>query len=120
MSAQFFSQSIPQITVEELASRLAAGFSEPVQLLDVREPEEIAIARLECFKNLPLSAFSEWSGHIATRLDPHAETIVLCHHGVRSAQMCQWLMQQGFTNVKNVVGGIDAYAIAVDRRVPRY
>ncbi|MDW8452067.1 MAG: hypothetical protein RML39_01250 [Oscillatoriaceae cyanobacterium SKYGB_i_bin93] len=46
--------------------------------------------------------------------------MVLCHHGIRSAYMCKWLSQQGFTNVKNVVGGIDAYALAVDPKVPRY
>lgn len=120
MSSQFLSQSIPEITVEELALRLAEGFSEPVQLLDVREPEELEIARLQGFENLPLSAFSEWAGEICTRFDPHTETIVLCHHGIRSAQMCKWLLQQGFTNVKNVAGGIDAYALAVEPTLPRY
>jgi rhodanese-related sulfurtransferase len=44
----------------------------------------------------------------------------MCHHGMRSAQMCQWLTQQGFTNVKNIVGGIDAYSVGVDSSIPRY
>jgi rhodanese-related sulfurtransferase len=44
----------------------------------------------------------------------------MCHHGIRSAQMCQWLMNQGFTNVKNVAGGIDAYSILVDHSIPQY
>ncbi len=48
------------------------------------------------------------------------ETLVLCHHGIRSAQMCQWLVDQGFTNVKNIMGGIDAYSILVDPSVPQY
>ncbi|MEO0377612.1 MAG: rhodanese-related sulfurtransferase, partial [Cyanobacteria bacterium P01_A01_bin.17] len=42
------------------------------------------------------------------------------HHGLRSAQMCQWLMRQGFTDVKNVAGGIDAYTRKVDPTLPRY
>ncbi|PLZ34411.1 rhodanese-related sulfurtransferase, partial [Fischerella thermalis WC559] len=55
-----------------------------------------------------------------TRLDPDAETLVLCHHGIRSAQMCQWLVNQGFTNVKNISGGIDAYSMLVDPSIPVY
>lgn len=119
MSAQFSNQSLPQISVEELANYLADA-PDGLQLVDVREPQEIAIAHLEGFQNFPLSEFNLWSEDIQTRLDPHAETLVLCHHGIRSAQMCQWLINQGFTNVKNIVGGIDAYSIVVDRNVPRY
>lgn len=119
MTAQFLNRPMSQISVEELASRLA-GSKEGLQLLDVREPEEVEIAHLEGFENLPLSEFAEWSGEIQNRFDPHAETLVICHHGIRSAQMCQWLIAQGFTNVKNVTGGIDAYSLLVDREIPRY
>jgi len=93
---------------------------EGLQLIDVREEQEVAIAHLEGFENLPLSEFAEWSDQIPTRFDPEAETLVLCHHGVRSAQMCQWLVSQGFTNVKNITGGIDAYLLIVDRSIPQY
>lgn len=120
MPAQSFNHSIPQITVEELAQCLMPGSRELKQLIDVREPEEIAIAQIEGFHNLPLSQFADWAEQIQIGLDPHAETLVLCHHGVRSAQMCQWLNQQGFTNVKNVAGGIDAYSSLVDPTIPRY
>lgn len=119
MSEQFFRQPIPQITVEELANRLADS-QEKLQLIDVREPQEIAIARIDGFENLPLSQFAEWADRIHSRFDPDIETIVMCHHGIRSAQMCQWLMSQGFANVKNVVGGIDAYSISVDPSIPQY
>ena len=119
MAYQFFSQPIPQISVEELAERISDS-PEKLQLIDVREQEEVAIACLESFANFPLSAFAEWSDQILTRFDPNAETLVLCHHGSRSAQMCQWLMNQGFTNVKNIAGGIDAYSIVVDPSIPRY
>ncbi|MBW4692044.1 MAG: rhodanese-related sulfurtransferase [Lyngbya sp. HA4199-MV5] len=114
-----FSQPIPQISVAELKQLLEAD-SNQVQFVDVREANELAIAQLDGFEHLPLSDFAEWSQAIQTRLDPQKETIVLCHHGVRSAQMCQWLQTQGFTQVKNVVGGIDAYALRVDPSVPQY
>ncbi|AFY75648.1 Rhodanese-related sulfurtransferase [Pleurocapsa sp. PCC 7327] len=108
-----------QISVEELALRLAKRDSQ-LQLIDVREPEEVEIASLEGFEVLPLSQYEQWSQQIKTRFDPDVETLVMCHHGVRSAQMCQWLQNHGFTNVKNVAGGIDAYSLLVDPNVPRY
>ena len=113
-------QSVAHISVEELASRLQSNSSEQLQLLDVREPEEVAIAQIAGFKVLPLSQFADWAEQIHRRFDPEAETLVMCHHGIRSAQMCQWLSQQGFTNVKNVAGGIDAYAAVVDPTLARY
>jgi rhodanese-related sulfurtransferase len=113
-----FNQPITEITVAALAVRMAQG--DKLQLIDVREPDEVATARIDGFTHLPLSQFAEWSGQIRSQFDPNLETIVLCHHGVRSAQMCQWLHQQGFTHLKNVSGGIDAYSIAVDPTVPRY
>ncbi|PSO94872.1 MAG: rhodanese-related sulfurtransferase [Cyanobacteria bacterium QS_9_48_30] len=113
------SSEIPQISVEELAQTREAS-SKPLQLIDVREPQEVVIASLDGFENLPLSQSSHWSDQIHTRFDPEVETLVICHHGIRSAQMCQWLMTQGFTNVRNVAGGIDAYSLAVDTTIPRY
>lgn len=109
--------SFSQITVQDLAQCLD---NSNLQFVDVREPWEVETASLEQFQNLPLSQFSEWSEQIHSKLDPETETLVLCHHGVRSAQMCHWLVQQGFTNVKNISGGIDAYSVEVDRSIPRY
>lgn len=119
MAQHFFSDPIPQISVKELAKRLAEA-SEGLQLIDVREEQEIAIASLEGFENLPLSAFAQWSEQILSRFDPNTETLVLCHHGSRSTQMCHWLIGQGFTNVKNIAGGIDAYSQVVDSSIPFY
>ncbi len=107
------------ITVEELATYLSDPPTK-VQLIDVREPEEVAIASLPGFAILPLSQFAQWSQEIETRFDPNAETLVLCHHGTRSAQMCQWLQNVGFTHVQNIEGGIDAYSLLVDSSIPRY
>ncbi|QSJ15602.1 rhodanese-related sulfurtransferase [Nostoc sp. UHCC 0702] len=119
MTANSFDQPITQISVQELAQRLSAG-DVSIQLVDVREPQELAIASIEGFVNLPLSEFVEWGEQVPTMFNPHAETLVLCHHGMRSAQMCQWLVAQGFTNVKNIAGGIDAYSSLVDSSIPKY
>lgn len=116
MSAQ---DSIPEIDVETVASQLQNGATS-IQLLDVREPQEVEVASLSSFKNIPLSEFPEWSTTIGEQLDQHQETWVMCHHGMRSAQVCLWLSQNGFTNVKNVSGGIDAYSLKVDPSIPRY
>lgn len=119
MSSSASPPEIVQISVTELADRMAQAPGS-LQLIDVREPEELAIAQIQGFTNLPLSQFGEWSGQIQTQFDPHAETLVLCHHGMRSAQMCHWLQSQGFTHVKNVSGGIEAYSVRVDDTIPRY
>jgi rhodanese-related sulfurtransferase len=107
-----------EISVTELSTRMTDV--DHRQLVDVREPQELAIASLPGFINLPLSEYEQWSADILQRLDPTVETIVLCHHGMRSAQMCGWLASQGFTNLHNVIGGISAYAQLVDRSVPQY
>ncbi|MGF1515310.1 MAG: rhodanese-like domain-containing protein [Elainellaceae cyanobacterium] len=111
--------SIPHITVHELAERRQQA-DLPLQLIDVRESEELAIAALEPCIHLPLSQFPHWAPTLPQTLDSTVETIVFCHHGMRSAQLCHWLMDQGFVNVKNVSGGIDAYAVGVDSTLNRY
>jgi len=111
--------ALPETDVETLVQRLEID-PERIQLIDVREPHELEIASVPGFTNLPLSQFPAWSPTIAQALDPSAETIVMCHLGMRSAQMCQWLIQQGFTNVKNLSGGIDAYSRRIDSAVPLY
>lgn len=113
-------QTLPQITVEAFAKHRNQQPQPSLQLIDVREPDEAAIAAVPGFALYPLSQFGQWSDRILTQLDPHQETIVMCHHGVRSAQMCQWLIAQGFSHVKNLAGGIDAYSHRVDPSVPHY
>ena len=110
-----------EIDVKTLAQKLQAG-TETLQLIDVREPWEVETAAIADadFKNLPLSQFADWETDIHSRFEATTETIVMCHHGIRSAQMCQWLRGQGFTQVKNLVGGIDAYTSLVDPSIPRY
>ena len=110
--------SIPEINVEQLATLIASNPS--LQLIDVRERNEVNLAYIPGFNIYPLSEFAEWSDKILTELQPDAETIVICHHGMRSAQLCQWLSMRGFSEVKNVMGGIDAYSRLVDSSIRRY
>ncbi|MEO0802939.1 MAG: rhodanese-like domain-containing protein [Cyanobacteria bacterium J06642_2] len=113
--------SEPQhISVQELHQILQAPAQ--VQLIDVREPEELAIANLAAlgFQNYSLSTYDTWSESILQDLDRHQPTYVLCHHGLRSAQMTQWLMQKGFTQVSNIAGGIAAWSQTIDASVPQY
>jgi rhodanese-related sulfurtransferase len=90
---------------------------EPFLLLDVREPWEFDTAKIEGAKNIPM-------GDIPTRanqeLDPDAHIVVVCHHGVRSLTVTNWLRQQGFEKVQSVRGGIDGWARTVDPKVPLY
>ncbi len=114
------------ISVEELKERWpSAGFGEEkeVQFVDCRERGELELAKLEGFLNLPMGEYGEWAddfdkGNLG--LDKNKETVVMCHHGVRSANFCQFMAQQGYKNVRNLVGGIDAYSLEVDDSIPRY
>lgn len=110
---------IPEIDVNQLAVLLSES-SLSLQLIDVRERGEAAIALIPGFDLYPLSEFEQWSEKILTKLKPETETIVICHHGMRSAQLCQWLSMRGFSQVQNVTGGIDAYSRFVDSSVRRY
>ncbi|HEX8458073.1 MAG TPA: rhodanese-like domain-containing protein [Pyrinomonadaceae bacterium] len=106
--------SYQTISPAEFAERAARG--ERVRLIDVREPEEFELARVEGAELLPLSRFSEWAG----TLDAEEEIVVMCHHGIRSAQVCAYLAGQGFTKMSNLAGGIERWSREVDPHVPRY
>ncbi len=66
------------------------------------------------------SRIQEWADRLDEELDREALTVVLCHHGVRSMSVANFLVERGFQRVVNVSGGIDAYSRLVDRSVPRY
>jgi len=90
--------------------------AEPVVLLDVREPEEVALARLPGSVHIPMG---EIPGRLH-ELDPDAQIVVYCHHGIRSANVAAYLVQRDFTDVANLAGGIDAWSLTVDPSLPRY
>jgi rhodanese-related sulfurtransferase len=101
------------ITPDELKKKLDGG-EEPV-LLDVREPWEFALSRIEGSRLVPMAEILDHP----TGFDPEAETVVICHHGVRSAYVTQLLDRSGFRAVYNLEGGLDAYSF-VDGSVSRY
>ena len=85
-------------------------------LLDVREPQELQICRIEGSVAIPMREIPNRAQElVADRL-----TVVQCHHGGRSAQVVQFLRSQGFTQATNLAGGIEAWSMEIDPRVPRY
>jgi rhodanese-related sulfurtransferase len=103
-----------QLLPRQVKDLLDAGQA-PV-LLDVREPEEVALVRIAGAVHIPM-------GDIPGRLhelDPDAAIVVYCHHGIRSANVAAFLMQRDFTSVANLSGGIDAWSLTVDPSLPRY
>ena len=114
-------ETTPQpIRASDLQERLERG--EAIQLVDVREDTELEIARLpHAVVHLPLGRSNEWIGQLNQLLDRDRPVAVLCHAGIRSWQLGCWLMQeQGFADVWNLQGGIDAWSVEVDPAVPRY
>jgi rhodanese-related sulfurtransferase len=105
---------IGEVLPQELRAWLERG-ARPV-ILDVREPEEIAIASFPGATHIPMG---EIPSRI-TELDPDQETVVVCHHGIRSAQVAMYLARLGFERVSNLSGGIDLWSATVDPAVPRY
>jgi rhodanese-related sulfurtransferase len=103
------------ITAEELKAKKDAG--EKLRLIDVREPSEYRTAKIEGSELKPLGQITTWANELT---DKNEEVVLHCHHGMRSDRACQYLAAQGFTNVKNLTGGIDEWSLKVDPSVPRY
>ena len=102
------------ISVRELKDRLDRG--DKIFLLDVREPHEFSMAKIEGSVLVPLGTLP----YSLSQLNANEEIVALCHKGMRSADAVGFLLQQGFNNVKNLVGGIEAWSVEVDQTVPRY
>lgn len=103
-----------EITVEELARWRASG--KDFVLLDVREPHEIDAASIPGALHIPMREIPIRADEIPQGRD----VAVLCHYGGRSERVARFLELRGFTNVYNVEGGIDDYALRVDSSIPRY
>ena len=104
-----------QLTVHELDARLRASDSKPM-LLDVREPWEVARCMLADSVHIPMRQIPAR----IEELDRDGEIVVICHHGIRSNQVAQFLDAQGFTHVYNLMGGVDAWAREVDPKMEKY
>jgi len=105
--------------VQELAPRdLAARLQQRdnVELIDVREPYEWRIGRIDGAQLMSLGDIYGW----AAKLDPSREIVLYCHHGQRSRAAADFLCAQGFTRISNLTGGIDRWSAEVDPSVPRY
>jgi len=98
----------------DLAERL--GRNEAIQLIDVREPYEWRIARIDGARLIPLAGF----GAAVADLRRDRDIVVYCHHGTRSRAAAEFLVARGFTRVWNLTGGIDRWSAEVDSAVPTY
>ena len=106
-----------EVSPQEVKARLDAG--EKLALIDVREPQEFATARIEGGELIPMRTVPAE----LQRLDALADEgtlIVYCHHGVRSLNVVNWLRQQGVESCQSMAGGIEAWSVLVDSSVPRY
>jgi len=103
-----------ETTVVELKSRLDAG--RDVQIVDVREMWEYAIAHLDGSILLPMHELSSRLGE----LDPTRATVIVCHHGIRSLHAALALRGRGFVDVRSLRGGIERWATEIDPTMPHY
>ncbi|HWB10690.1 MAG TPA: rhodanese-like domain-containing protein [Pirellulales bacterium] len=103
-----------EISCENVKAMLDAG--EDFALVDCREADEYAIAKIESARLLPMSEIQ----NRVHELPKDRPIVVHCHHGGRSLRVTQWLRQQGFAAVQSMAGGIDAWSQRIDPAVPRY
>ena len=106
-------QNLPSISPEELKEKLDNG--EDIFILDVREQAEFDI----CHLNSHLIPLNQLPIRIS-ELNSKQNIVVYCHTGIRSANAVQFLRQAGFEQVKNLLGGIEAWANRIDKDMPRY
>lgn len=104
-----------QINPQQLKKFLEATTNPPV-ILDVREPWEFQTCHIDGSVHVPMGQIP----NVYTKFDPNKQVVVICHHGMRSLQVAQFLERAGFQNVVNLVGGIDAWAREVDPNMPTY
>ncbi len=104
-----------EVSPEALAQLLRDGVAP--QLVDVREPWETALASVPGALTIPMG---EVPSRAFVEIDPDAPVVVICHHGVRSLTVTNWLRNQGFDQAQSLQGGIDAWSRVVDPAVPRY
>jgi adenylyltransferase/sulfurtransferase len=101
-------ESHQDISVEELHNKLNNG--DNITIVDVRETFELQISRLENAVHIPVNEIPSR----LNELESADELVILCRTGIRSAQICQFLVNQNFKNVKNVIGGINDWGRKID------
>ncbi len=106
---------VEEISATELKKKLDDG--DDFQLIDVRQPDEYAFAKIEGAKLIPLGEIPSRVGE----LDPSKEVILHCKMGGRSARAIEFLQASGYTGpLKNLRGGITAWSNEVDPKIPKY
>ncbi len=106
-----------EITPAEVKRRQEAG--DRLFFIDVRQPEEYAICRIEGAELVPMNTVPAALQDLEARAD-EGTLIVFCHHGMRSLNVVNWLRGQGVTECQSMAGGIDRWSTDVDSSVPRY
>jgi len=114
LRAGMFFKKAPEYTVQEVSQLLKS--SQPPRLLDVRESPEWERAHLPGSRPLTQAAMAE----VVDSWDPNMPIVTVCHHGIRSLKMARFLEGKGFTNVRSMKGGMEAWALEIDPTVPRY
>jgi rhodanese-related sulfurtransferase len=103
-----------EITPAEMKERLDRG--EDFLLVDVREPWEHELCRIEGAKLIPMGSIPA----NLQALDVDEDVVCYCHHGMRSMDVAVWLRGQGVQRAKSLAGGIERWSLEIDQRVPRY
>jgi rhodanese-related sulfurtransferase len=106
-----------EIGPEDVQRRIDAG--ESLVLIDVHEPEEFAITRIDGATLIPMREIPASLQQLEAKAG-EATLIVFCHHGVRSLNVAHWLREQGVAACQSMSGGIDAWSALVDPAVTRY
>ena len=106
-----------ETTPGEVKARIEAG--ERLHLIDVRQPEEYAICRINGSDLIAMNTVPAALQDLEGKAD-EGTLIVICHHGVRSLNVANWLRGQGVSSCQSMAGGIDRWSLEVDASVPRY
>jgi rhodanese-related sulfurtransferase len=106
-----------EVTPHEANGRLKT--SGGAILVDVREPEEFALSRVDEARLVPMQSIPAQLQQLEAWAD-EGDLLILCHHGVRSLQVAYWLRERGIENCYSISGGIDRWSREVDESVPRY
>ncbi len=106
-----------EISATEVKQRLDAG--EKLHLIDVREPQEFLLAKIEGATLVPMRSVPGELQDLEKKAD-EGPLVVFCHHGVRSLNVVNWLRGQGLENCTSMAGGIDAWSLSADPSVARY
>jgi rhodanese-related sulfurtransferase len=114
--------SAPEVSVHEVQQKLKNG--DKFILLDVREADELAKVKLDhpYLQWIPLSRIAQdrLKALSENLLDKDVEIVVICHHGIRSAQLTAWLRSQGWDNIYSMDGGLAAFAREIDPSIGTY